>query len=143
MKQTLLIADGDAELCDLYQRFLTDRGYEVETSSDGLDCLRMLHQMTPAALVLDRELLWGGGDGVLAWLREESPTHGIPVILTATAGYPQEFTEFIEPPVADYLPKPFALTALLESVRSAVAKKGRSEPSNLHRIPVYSELFIG
>jgi DNA-binding NtrC family response regulator len=141
MKQTLLIADGDAELCDLYQRFLTDRGYEVETSSDGLDCLRMLHQMTPAALVLDRELLWGGGDGVLAWLREESLMPGIPVILTATAGYAQDFAEFIEPRVVAYLRKPFALTALLECVRSAVANKGRREPSNLHR--VYSELFIG
>jgi DNA-binding response OmpR family regulator len=118
MKQTLLIADGDAELCDLYQRFLTDRGYEVETSSDGLDCLRMLHQMTPAALVLDLELRWGGGDGVLAWLREDGLMPGIPVILTATAGYAQDFAEFIEPPVVAYLPKPFALTALLECVRS-------------------------
>ena len=72
MKQALLIADRDAELCDVYRRFLTDRGYEVETSSDGLDCLRKLRQVTPAVLVLDLELLWGGGDGVLAWLREES-----------------------------------------------------------------------
>ena len=143
MKQTLLIADGDAELCDLYQRFLTDRGYEVKTSSDGLDCLRMLHQMTPDALVLDREILWGGGDGVLAWLREEIPTRGIPVILTATAECPQDFAEFIEPPIVAYLPKPIMLTALLESVRSAVEQKGRREPSHLHRVPAYSELFIG
>jgi two-component system phosphate regulon response regulator OmpR len=143
MKQTLLIADGDAELCDLYRRFLTERGYEVETSLDGLDCLRKLRQVTPVALVLDPELRWGGGDGVLAWLREESPTHGIPVILAATAGYPRDFAEFIEPPVVDYLPKPFALTALLESVRSAVARRGRREPSKLDRVPRYSELFIG
>ena len=39
MKQRLLIADRDAELCELYRRFLTERGYEVETSTDGLDCL--------------------------------------------------------------------------------------------------------
>ena len=56
MKQTLLIADGDAELCDLYRRFLAERGYEVGSSSNGLDCLRKLRQVTPAALVLDLEL---------------------------------------------------------------------------------------
>jgi DNA-binding NtrC family response regulator len=143
MKQTLLIADGDAELCDLYEMFLTECGYEVETSSDGLDCMRKLQQVTPAALVLDLELCWGGSDGVLAWMREESPAHGIPVILTAWPEYPQDFAEFIEPPVVDYLPKPFALTALLESIRSAVGNRGRMEPSNLHRVPAYSELFVG
>jgi DNA-binding response OmpR family regulator len=90
MRETLLIADGDAELCDIYRQFLTARGYEVETSSDGLNCLRKLRQVTPAVLLLDLELRWGGGDGVLDWIREESPTHGIPVILTATAGSPQD-----------------------------------------------------
>ena len=143
MQPSLLIADGDAELCDLYRRFLAERGYEVETSSDGLDCLRKLRQLTPAAFVLDLTLHWGGGDGVLAWLREENPTHRIPVIVTATAGCPEDLAEFIEPPVVRFLPKPFALTALLESVRSAIAMNGQREPSNPHRVPVYSELFIG
>lgn len=44
MNQTVLIADSDAELCELYRCFLTERGYEVETSSDGLDCMRKLRQ---------------------------------------------------------------------------------------------------
>ena len=141
LAQSLLIADGDAVLCEFYRQFLTKRGYDVETSSDGLDCLRKLRQVTPAAIVLDLELRWGGGDGILAWLREESPAHGIPVILTATAGYPQAFASFIEPPVVDYLPKPFALTALLEKVRSAFAIKIPREPSYRHRVS--PEFFIG
>ncbi len=143
MKQRLLIADRDAGLCEVFRRFLTERGYDVETSTDGLDCLVKLLQVTPAVLVLDLELLWGGGDGVLAWLREESPAPRIPVLLTATAAALPDMAEFNEPPVVDYLPKPFALTVLLESVRSAVARRGRREPSSLNRVPRYSELFIG
>ena len=143
VNQTLLIADRGAELCEVFRRFLTNRGYEVETSTDGLDCLAKLRQVTPAVLVLDLELPWGGGDGVLAWLREGSPAPGMPVVLTTTAGYPLDMAGFKDPPVVDYLPKPFALTALLESVRSAVARRGRREPSNLNRVPHYSKLFIG
>jgi two-component system phosphate regulon response regulator OmpR len=142
MKQTLLIADGDAELCYLYRRFFTERGYEVKTSSDGLDCLEKLRRVEPAVLVLDLELRWGGGDGVLAWLREQSPAPGMPVVLTATAGNPLDMAEFKDPPVVDYLPKPFALTALLESIRSTVANKGRREPSNLDRVPGYPGLLV-
>jgi len=135
VNQTLLIAEGDAELCDIYRRFLTDRGYKVETSSDGLDCLKKLHRVKPAVLVLDLELRWGGGDGVLARLREEGIAPVMPVVLTATAGYPIDMVEFDHPPVVDYLPKPLMLTAFLESVRSAVAKERRREPSSLNGVP--------
>ena len=143
MKPRLLIADRDAELCEAFRRFLTERGYEVETSTDGLDCLAKLRQVTPAVLVLDLELFWGGGDGVLAWLRAEHSASKIPVLLTATAAAPPDMAELNEPPVVEYLPKPFALTALLESVRSAVTRSGRREPSNLNRVPRYFEHFIG
>ena len=33
MNQTVLIADGDNELRDLYELFLTEQGYDVETAS--------------------------------------------------------------------------------------------------------------
>ena len=143
MKQILLIADGDSELSELYRQLLTQRGYEVETASDGLDCLKKLRQVTPDALVLDLALPWGGGDGVLDWIRDVIPSHAIPVILTATAGFSLDLAEFRMPPVVGYLPKPFALTALLESVRSAFAKQGRRETSNLQPVPALSGLFVG
>jgi DNA-binding response OmpR family regulator len=141
LPQTLLIADGDAELCDLYRQFLKKRGYEVITSSGGLDCLRKLRMVTPTALVLDLGLPWGGGDGVLAWLRNEYPAHEIPVILTVRAGNPPAFASFVEPPVVDYLSKPFGPTALLVKVRSAVAEKIEREPS--HQLHASPEIFIG
>ena len=61
---TMLIADGEADLCDFYRRFTTERGYEVDTCRDVLDRVRKLRQVTPAVLVLDLELPWCGGDGV-------------------------------------------------------------------------------
>jgi DNA-binding response OmpR family regulator len=100
----------------------------VETASDGMDCVEKLRCVTPVVLVLDLELRWGGADGVLAWLREEDAKLGVPVVLTTTAGYAPHMAAFTEPPVVGYLPKPCALTALLESLRSAVARAGRGEP---------------
>jgi two-component system, OmpR family, response regulator QseB len=141
MRHTLLIADGDAELCDLYQAFLTERGYDVETCSDGMSCLEKLSQATPDALVLDPELPGGEGAGVLAWLRAEKPAHEIPLILTITTGLPHDRAEFIDPLAATYLLKPFTLTALLEKIRTAVATKAPREPFSGRR--VCSELYIG
>jgi DNA-binding response OmpR family regulator len=142
MRPTLLIAESDAELCDVYQRFFSERGYVVETASDGLDCLAKLRQATPAAVVLDLELPWGGGDGVLAWLRDEGAGSGVAVILTATAGCSLDVSEDIEPPVIGLLLKPFTLTALLERVRFAVAK-GQEAARKVDQMPALSELFLG
>ena len=121
MKPTLLIAESDDELRDAYRRFLTWHGYEVETAADGLDCLEKLRRLTPAVLVLDRGLRWGGADGVLACLREESTTSGVSVVLTATGGMPRDVAGDSGPPVVQYLPKPFGLAALLESMRGFLA----------------------
>lgn len=141
MKPTLLIAEGDPELCGLYHRLIAERGYAVETASDGLGCLAKLRRSVPDVVVLDLELCWGGGNGVLAWLREERAASGVAVILTATAGYPLEGIPVREAPVVRVLLKPFTLTALLESVRSAVAKGQAARQAGLEI--ALSELFLG
>jgi DNA-binding response OmpR family regulator len=143
MKPTLLIAESDAELRDAYRRFLAARGYDVETAADGLDCLEKLRRLAPAVCVLDRELPWGGADGVLALLREERATPGVAVVLTATAGHPADAAADVKPPVVQVLPKPFMLTALLESVRGLMARRGREEPFHANHASTSPEYFIG
>jgi DNA-binding response OmpR family regulator len=141
MKPAILIAERDPDLCDFYQRFLSKRGYLAETAADGLDCLKKARTLKPDVLVLDLELHWGGGDGVLAWLREESALSTVAVILTASGAAPQHLIEDVETPVVKFLPKPFALADLLESVRAAVAER-RNETFH-STAPACSELFIG
>lgn len=142
MKATLLLAEGDAELRTLYQKFFSERGYAVETAQDGLDCLAKLRRAMPALLVLDQELRWGGGDGVLAWLREQNLASELPVVLTTT-GYSADAAPDIEPPVVKFLPKPFSLMDLLDSVRAATTKRQDEELFYLdHEVPC-SEFFIG
>jgi DNA-binding response OmpR family regulator len=143
MQSILLIAESDAELRDAYRRFLSGCGYDVETATDGLDCLEKLRRLTPAVCVLARELRWGGADGVLAWLREERATSGVSVVLTAMAGNPPDVAGDIEPPVVQFLPKPFSLAALLESVRGLMARTGREAPFNAKRVSPAHDLFIG
>ncbi|HTU23561.1 MAG TPA: response regulator [Gemmataceae bacterium] len=143
MKPTLLIADGDAELCDIYHRFFAERGYEVETALDGLDCLTKLRRTMPAVLVLDHELHWGGGDGVLAWLREQRAPSRVRVVLTTTESDSANVATDIRPPVVTLLPKPFTLTTLLENVRAAVAGKEHKESLYLDQDNLCSEFLIG
>ena len=107
MTTTVLVAESNAELREIYRKFLGGRGFNVRAAACGLECLAKLGQETPAVLVLDRALPWGGGDGVLAWLREEGLQGEVAVVLTSTTGAPRAAAEDTEVPVVTSLAKPF------------------------------------
>jgi DNA-binding response OmpR family regulator len=127
MKATVLMADADAELCDLYQMFLGDYGFELETASDGLECLEKVRQIEPHAIILDAEIRWGGADGVLAWLRQERRLRPIPVILTTRSCYPPPELDDDRPPVVACFIKPFSADELLGCLCAAISCKSSDQ----------------
>ncbi|WP_152049535.1 response regulator transcription factor [Tautonia marina] len=70
MSVHLLLAESDPTLrSDLADYFLS-LGFQVETANDGLECLDRLRSFRPEVLVIDADLAWGGGDGVLRLIQE-------------------------------------------------------------------------
>lgn len=135
MRLQLLIAEGDSDLREIYRRFLAERGHDVYTAADGLECLEKLRLLVPVVLVLDQELRWGGGDGVLAWLREQT-TAMASVVLTTTGAYRSDELGEHRPPLVRVLSKPFALSALLDSVHAAAGRRDQ-------RFDDHAQLLIG
>lgn len=140
-KPTLLITDTDSKLCEIYQQFISQFGFGVETATNGSDCLKKWELVNPLVLVLDRELPFEGGKSILDRLNQESNFWDLPVILTAPAMTWQDSDQLVGPPLALYLPKPFTPIMLLESVCSVIGKIGVSKDFNRNRFRVYSELF--
>jgi DNA-binding NtrC family response regulator len=120
MKPTLLIADDDFALMDVFRRFLLRHDYEVRTAAGGLECLDQLREAPCEALLLGARLPWGGSDGVLAVMRDEPDLFRVPVVLTAADESSGVFSNRIAPPVVRALERPFSLALLLESVRAAL-----------------------
>ena len=118
MKPRVLIAEGDESLEAIFTHFLSRHRFDIDSVSTGLECLQRMRKYPCHALVLSRELLGGGGDGVLAVMREEPILARIPVILTSTLSSPDELSRLISPPVVQALRKPFSLTTLLECLRT-------------------------
>lgn len=114
----LLIADSDSTLTDIYESFFSGKGCEIEISEDGLQCLDATRRRVFDVLVLEHELPWGGGDGVLASLRDEFPFVPIGVVLITGDYSQEEFAHELTPPVTGCLLKPFRLRELSEMTRS-------------------------
>jgi DNA-binding response OmpR family regulator len=75
------MADGDTILLSLYRAFLTAEEIDVRTAATGLECLEHLRRWRPDVLVLDAELPWGAGAGVLAVMKEDPTVPLVPVLL--------------------------------------------------------------
>jgi DNA-binding response OmpR family regulator len=84
MSLRVLLTDGDSVQLSIYRAFLVDQRIEVRTAGDGLGCLKELRRWRPDVLVLDANLLWGSGLGVLALMREDPDVPVVPVLLLTT-----------------------------------------------------------
>jgi len=119
MNNRLLIADGDAELSDVYRRFFTHHGYEVDTANGGVECLVKLRSRPVSHLILDLEIPWGGSEGVLAFLSEEFPAHSLPLIVLTSQPLTKAGPERVQLPVVGCFQKPCRLNELLDCIQSA------------------------
>jgi CheY-like chemotaxis protein len=77
----ILIADHDRGFAEATRRFLEPRGHEVVVVADGMSCVEELRAIAPSLLVLDPEILWGGGEGVLDMLIQEEPLAPLSVVI--------------------------------------------------------------
>lgn len=112
MPVRVLLADPDAYIAATYADCLRQRGALVTTAGTGLECLERLQDFAPDLLVLEPELLWGGGDGVLAVLHEQPELRPAFVVLVSYArdrGLLHRVSRF---KVDDYQVKPLTATRL-------------------------------
>jgi DNA-binding response OmpR family regulator len=118
MMEHLLFADGDAKLLEIYQTYFTGLGYAVQTACSGLVCLACLRPHFPDLLILDQSLPWGGGDGVLARLREAHTMCVPPVIFTGRRDDDRQNRW----PVIKSFHKPIRLDDLDRTIRSELVR---------------------
>lgn len=77
----VLLADTDGYLLASYREALVERGFDVATACDALDCLEQLRTFRPQLLVLEPTIPWGGGDGVLSLMHEAADVPLVPVLV--------------------------------------------------------------
>lgn len=77
----IVVADQDDSFLEPFQSVLRARGHEVATVSDGLSCLNALRDFEPDVLAISSNLLWGGSEGVLSVMQEDSALRNLPVLL--------------------------------------------------------------
>jgi carbon storage regulator CsrA len=127
MSIRVLIADTDEYLLESYAEYLGQHGFDVFTAPSGVQCVEKLREHLPDVLVLEPSIPWGGGDGVLAMMREDPDVPLVPVIVL-TYGRDRSALYRLAPfRVDDYQVKPLSAKRLAERLRVLV-KRRRTGP---------------
>jgi len=118
-----LLADTDETLLVSYREHLCREGFQVATATNGLDCVAQLRSFVPDVLVLDPELPWGRGDGVLAVMHEDADVPVVPVMVLADHYADDNLYPVGVFPVSAYHLKPLAPSLLAENIRRLLRKR--------------------
>lgn len=121
VKPTLLIAEADAGLRDAYHLICSARGFDVQTSDNGVDCLNKLGEALPQALIVDLDIPWGGGDGVLACLRQRFVDSSRPFVIVTGVDAHREISQRTGVPSRCCFAKPFRMSAVLDLISRELA----------------------
>jgi len=125
MSVVALVVDDSMLIRHTVCRFLEERGYSVESATNGLEALEVLKRVRPDLIVTDMQMPKMSGAELITALKSESNTANIPIVIVAGKQSGFEHTEkranytiFKDIDIEDQLAK------ALQSVLGKAAKSG-------------------
>lgn len=131
MSFVALVVDDSMLIRHTVCRFLEERGFAVESATNGMEALETLKKIRPHMIVTDMQMPKMGGSELITALKREPSTANIPIVIVAgkQSGFDQtekraDFTIFKDIDIESQLAK--ALEALL----GAKGAKGQAAKSS-------------
>jgi CheY-like chemotaxis protein len=121
MMKSLLIIDDEFALVETLKDFLENKGYRVETASNGQEGLAAMKKNRPDLVLTDLMMPIMGGKEMLIAMRSDPALASVPVILMSAArrqiavAPDEDFPAF-----SAFLRKPFMLKPLVDAIVTLV-----------------------
>ncbi len=117
----LLWVDDEIELLKAHILFLTKKGYEVTTVSNGTDAIDQCRQQTFDLVLLDEMMPGLSGLETLAKIKEISPA--TPIVMVTKSEEENIMDQAIGSKIADYLIKPVNPNQILLTLKKNIHRK--------------------
>ena len=140
-KQSILIADDEADILEIISHNLQKEGYLVYTAQNGEDAVNMAFEKRPNLIILDVMMPKVDGMEACRQIKANQKTKDIPVLfLTARSEEFAEITGF-EAGADDYISKPIRPRVLTSRIK-AVLRRRNSSGIIEHDIIAFEDLSI-
>lgn len=116
-KPFILVVDDNRITTKLLRRYLEANGYEAKEAYDGLECLELISERHPDAIVLDVMMPRLDGYETVKRLKADSSTKHIPVVIVTALNDVANQLKSIEAGADDFLSKPIEEKLLISKVK--------------------------
>ena len=114
-EQKILLIEDDREIASTISGVLDAAGYDVVVAQNGIEGRQMVESENPDLVITDMMMPRMGGFPILEFLKSLDDPPRVIMITANEGGRHKAYAEMLG--VADYLRKPFAMDALLDSIR--------------------------
>jgi DNA-binding NtrC family response regulator len=114
----VLVVDDENGVCQIVQRMLSDKQYQVQTSQSVADALRAIEQKPFDAYVMDDNLLDGSGLDVAERIRSKGSE--APIILMSGYDGSSVASRAEKIRIFEFLQKPFSRDMICNAVKKAI-----------------------
>ena len=121
MKHTILVVDDEKEICNLFQNFLTQEGYQVFIATNGAEAISLGKRNRLDLALVDIKM--PGMDGIEVFQKLKKVKKDMEAIILTGYGTLRTAKEAMRLGAYDYLTKPFDLGLLKTIIREALERK--------------------
>jgi CheY-like chemotaxis protein len=126
----LLILEDDPIIAELFSTLFGFEGYETQVAGTVVDGIRSLESHPPNVVLLDLMMPNASGLEFCRYLRQESKTPHVPIVVVSAKNTPQDVDEAIDAGADTYLTKPVPNRRLVDTVQQLVLNPPK--PSREH-----------
>ena len=110
MHHKILVVDDKEGMREMLAVALSEQGYEIETASNGIEAIKILHEKAFSLIITDYNMPGATGIDVLRAARESAPDTA--VILISAFGTVEIAVEAMRLGARDFISKPFPVAEL-------------------------------
>lgn len=125
----IYIVEDDVSIRELEQYALQTNGYEARGCEDAASFWAALRLARPDLVILDVMLPDEDGYEILAKLRADPDTHGVPVIMVTAKSSEIDVVKGLDHGADDYLCKPFGIMEFISRVKAVLRRTASAAPA--------------
>ena len=118
---SILVVDDYEDALEIYQRYLTFKGFHVITAKSGVEAIAMAHAYRPQLVLMDIEMPRMSGTAAMRTLRADPAFDQVPIVAFTAHALEDEKEAAHKAGFDEVIAKPCLLAELLAGVERLLA----------------------
>ncbi len=140
--ERILIVEDHADIVEILEFNLSQKGYELEVARDGEEGLTKALLRPPSLIVLDLMLPRMSGQEVCRRLKHEERTRYVPIIMLTAKSGEEDVTAGLSLGADDYVTKPFSPKELVARIQAVLRRVQHTPEGDGSRFRRRGELTV-